>query len=53
MITIETVTLKIPVSLFSSLEKLANLDGVSVESLAVQYLEDRVKQEFAKNYKSN
>lgn len=47
----KVVTFRATTSLLSSLKKLANQKDVPYQSLMKVYLDERVKQEFAKNYK--
>ncbi|MDO8340689.1 MAG: BrnA antitoxin family protein [Candidatus Woesebacteria bacterium] len=47
-----TITFRVTESLLGSLKMLANQKDVPYQSLMKIYLDERVRQEFAKNYKS-
>lgn len=48
----KTITFRVTASLLGSLKMLANQKDVPYQSLMKIYLDERVKEEFAKNYKS-
>lgn len=47
-----TITFRVTESLLGSLKMLANRNDVPYQSLMKIYLDDRVRQEFAKNFKT-
>lgn len=49
----KVVTFRATTSLLNSLKILANQKDVPYQSLMKIYLDDRIKQEFAKNYKTS
>ena len=48
----KTITIRVTESLLNSLKMLANQKDVPYQSLMKIYLDERVRQEFTKNYKS-